>query len=36
MNIRRFVRVPFYTRGLDDRIDNPNAGWKRRGIPLAN
>jgi hypothetical protein len=23
---------PFYTRGLDGRIDNPNAGWKGRGI----
>src|SRR6266550_8903639 len=24
--------LPFYTRGLDGRIDNPNAGWKGRGI----
>ena len=24
--------LPFYTRGLDGRIDNPNTGWKRRGI----
>ena len=24
--------IPFYTRGLDGRIDNPNAGWKGRGI----
>ena len=24
--------MPFYTRGLDGRIDNPNAGWKGRGI----
>ena len=30
------MRVPyplgFYTRGLDGRIDNPNTGWKGRGI----
>ena len=30
------LRVPyplgFYTRGLDGRIDNPNAGWKGRGL----
>jgi streptogramin lyase len=24
--------LPYYTRGLDGRIDNPNAGWKGRGI----
>ena len=24
--------MPFYTRGLDGRIDNPDAGWKGRGI----
>jgi len=24
--------LPFYTRGLDGRIDNANAGWKGRGI----
>jgi hypothetical protein len=24
--------LPFYTRGLDGRIDNPNEGWKGRGI----
>ena len=24
--------LPFYTRGLDGRIDNPGAGWKGRGI----
>ena len=24
--------LPFYTRGLDGRIDNPNTGWKGRGI----
>ena len=24
--------MPFYTRGLDGRIDNPNTGWKGRGI----
>ena len=31
-----FLRVPyplgFYTRGLDGRIDDPNAGWKGRGV----
>ena len=30
------LRVPypmaFYSRGLDGRIDDPNAGWKGRGI----
>jgi hypothetical protein len=30
------LRVPyplgFYSRGLDGRIDNPNTGWKGRGI----
>jgi hypothetical protein len=30
------LRVPyplgFYTRGLDGRIDDPNAGWKGRGL----
>ena len=24
--------MPFYTRGLDGRIDDPNAGWKGRGL----
>ena len=24
--------MPFYTRGLDGRIDDPRAGWKGRGI----
>ena len=24
--------LPFYTRGLDGRIDDPRAGWKGRGI----
>jgi hypothetical protein len=24
--------IPFYTRGLDGRIDDANAGWKGRGI----
>jgi hypothetical protein len=38
----RFVRlvVPypmgFYTRGVDARIDNPNGGWKGRGLWAAN
>ena len=31
-----FLRVPyplgFYSRGLDGRIDDPNAGWKGRGV----
>jgi hypothetical protein len=31
-----FLRVPyplgFYSRGLDGRIDDPNAGWKGRGL----
>jgi len=30
------MRVPypmgFFSRGMDGRIDNPNAGWKGRGI----
>ncbi|MBI3047081.1 MAG: carboxypeptidase regulatory-like domain-containing protein, partial [Acidobacteria bacterium] len=30
------LRVPypmgFYTKWLDGRIDNPNAGWKGRGL----
>jgi hypothetical protein len=30
------LRVPyplgFFTRGLDGRIDDPNAGWKGRGV----
>ena len=34
------LRVPyplgFYTRGLDGRIDDPNAGWKGRGLWGAN
>jgi hypothetical protein len=33
------LRVPyplgFYAKGLDGRIDNPNAGWKGRGIWAA-
>jgi len=24
--------LPFYTRGLDGRIDNPSTGWKGRGL----
>jgi hypothetical protein len=24
--------IPFYTRGLDGRIDDEKAGWKGRGI----
>ena len=34
------LRVPypmgFYAKGLDGRIDDPNAGWKGRGIWAAN
>ena len=30
------MRVPyplgFYSRGLDGRIDNPDTGWKGRGV----
>jgi hypothetical protein len=30
------LRVPyplgFYAKGLDGRIDDPNAGWKGRGV----
>lgn len=34
------IRVPYplntYTRGLDGRIDDPNAGWKGRGLWFNN
>jgi len=34
------LRVPyplgFYTRGLDGRVDDPNAGWKGRGVWASN
>ena len=34
------LRVPyplgFYTRGLDGRIDDPDAGWKGRGLWASN
>ena len=34
------LRVPyplgFYTRGLDGRIDDPDAGWKGRGVWASN
>jgi hypothetical protein len=34
------LRVPypmgFYTRGVDGRIDDPNAGWKGRGLWASN
>ena len=34
------VRIPYplnsYTRGLDGRIDNPDAGWKGRGLWYTN
>ncbi|MGE3840216.1 MAG: hypothetical protein AB7I50_01390 [Vicinamibacterales bacterium] len=27
--------MPFYTRGLDGRIDDPKAGWKGRGLWMS-
>lgn len=34
------IRVPYplntYTRGLDGRIDDPNSGWKGRGLWFTN
>jgi len=34
------MRVPypmgFYTRSMDGRIDDPNAGWKGRGLWAGN
>jgi streptogramin lyase len=34
------ARIPYplsmYARGLDGRIDDPNAGWKGRGLWVAN
>ena len=34
------LRVPypmgFYAKGFDGRIDDPNAGWKGRGLWAAN
>ncbi len=34
------LRVPyplgFYQRGLDGRIDDPDAGWKGRGVWASN
>jgi hypothetical protein len=34
------IRVPyplgFYTRGMDGRIDDPNTGWKGRGLWAGN
>ena len=34
------IRIPYplntYTRGLDGRIDDPNAGWKGRGLWFTN
>jgi hypothetical protein len=34
------IRVPYplntYTRGLDGRIDDPDAGWKGRGLWFTN
>jgi hypothetical protein len=28
--------MSFYTRLMDGRIDDPNAGWKGRGVWTAN
>jgi streptogramin lyase len=34
------IRIPYprgmFTRGLDGRIDDPNAGWKGRGLWVSN
>ena len=34
------IRIPypisFYAKGLDGRIDDPNAGWKGRGLWSTN
>jgi len=34
------IRIPYplnsYTRGLDGRIDDPNGGWKGRGLWYTN
>ena len=34
------IRTPYprgmFTRGLDGRIDDPNAGWKGRGLWVSN
>jgi hypothetical protein len=30
--IRMPYPMPFYTRGLDGRIDDPKTGWKGRGL----
>ena len=34
------IRIPYplntYTRGLDGRIDDPNTGWKGRGVWFTN
>ncbi len=34
------IRIPYplntYTRGLDGRIDDPNGGWKGRGLWFTN
>jgi hypothetical protein len=35
MNIHCHPRTPslgFYTKWMDGRIDDPNAGWKGRGV----
>ena len=30
------IRSGFYAKGLDGRIDDPNGGWKGRGLWAAN
>ena len=30
------IRSLFYANGFDGRIDDPNAGWKGRGLWAAN
>jgi hypothetical protein len=27
--------IPFYSRGVDGRVDDPNAGWKGRGLWMS-
>jgi len=27
-----FIALGFFAQGMDGRIDNPNAGWKGKGI----
>ena len=36
VNIRVPYPLGFYAKGFDGRIDDPNAGWKGRGLWAAN